>query len=128
VVLLVGDAGIGKSRLLMEFRRRIGDEATWCEGRALSFGRAMAFHPLVDMLRRLYRIDETDSEADVIEHVEHAVLALGPELKPALPFCNSCLALIQAALPSWTLGCGALRFSMRRGGIFCARLRRILKS
>ena len=85
VVLLVGDAGIGKSRLLMEFRRRIDDEATWCEGRALSFGRAMAFHPLIDMLRRLYRIDETDSEADVIEHVEHAVLALGQELKPALP-------------------------------------------
>jgi hypothetical protein len=93
VVLLVGDAGIGKSRLLMEFRRRIGDEATWCEGRALSFGRAMAFHPLVDMLRRLYRIDETDSEADVIEHVEHAVLALGPELKPALPFLQQLLGV-----------------------------------
>ncbi|MGH8693576.1 MAG: adenylate/guanylate cyclase domain-containing protein, partial [Burkholderiales bacterium] len=93
VVLLVGDAGIGKSRLLMEFRRRIGDEATWCEGRALSFGRAMAFHPLIDMLRRLFRIQETDAEADVIEHLEHAVLALGDELKPALSYLRYLLSV-----------------------------------
>jgi class 3 adenylate cyclase/tetratricopeptide (TPR) repeat protein len=93
VVLLVGEAGIGKSRLLMEFRRRIGDEVTWCEGRALSFGRTMALHPLIDMLRRVCRIEETDSEADIIEHVEHAVLALGDELKPALPYLRHLLSV-----------------------------------
>ena len=86
IVQLVGEAGMGKSRLLVEFRRRIGDEVTWCEGRALSFGRMIAFHPLIDMLRRLYRIEETDTEQDIIEHVEHAVLALGEELRPALPY------------------------------------------
>jgi len=86
IVQLVGETGMGKSRLLVEFRRRTGDDVTWCEGRALSFGRMIAFHPLIDMLRRLYRIGETDTEEDIIEHVEHAVLALGEELRPALPY------------------------------------------
>lgn len=33
VVFVVGEPGIGKSRLLFEFRRRVGDQATWVEGR-----------------------------------------------------------------------------------------------
>ena len=38
VVFIVGEPGIGKSRLLYEFRRRVGDRATWLEGHCLSFG------------------------------------------------------------------------------------------
>ena len=58
VLFLVGDAGIGKSRLLLELRRRIGDGAAWQEGHCLSFGKAMAFHPLVDLLRRQFGVGE----------------------------------------------------------------------
>ena len=51
VAFLVGEAGLGKSRLLLEFRQRLGTDATWLEGHALSFGRSMAFHPVIDLLR-----------------------------------------------------------------------------
>ena len=44
VVFIVGEPGIGKSRLLHEFRQRVGDRATWLEGHCLSFGQAIAFH------------------------------------------------------------------------------------
>ena len=121
VVLLVGDAGIGKSRLLMEFRRRIDDEATWCEGRALSFGRAMAFHPLIDMLRRLFRIQETDAEAEVIEHLEHAVLALGDELKPALSYLRHLLGVDPGSV-------GAMDPRLRRVEILDALRRYFLRA
>ena len=43
VVTIVGDPGIGKSRLLMEFRARIGNRAAWVEGRSVSFGRRWPF-------------------------------------------------------------------------------------
>ena len=55
VAFLVGEAGIGKSRLLLELRRRVGEGADWNEGHCLSFGRAMTFHPLVDLVRRQLR-------------------------------------------------------------------------
>ena len=60
VVFVVGEPGIGKSRLLHEFRRQIGDERDWLEGRCLSFGRSMAFHPLDRPARRTFRIEERD--------------------------------------------------------------------
>jgi hypothetical protein len=51
----VGEAGIGKSRLRLEFRQRLGTDATWREGHAMAFGRAMAFHPATDFPHRSLR-------------------------------------------------------------------------
>ena len=53
---VVGEAGIGKSRLLLELRRADRRaRPTGMEGHCLSFGRAMTFHPLVDLLQRQLR-------------------------------------------------------------------------
>jgi len=123
VVLLAGEAGLGKSRLLMEFRRRLGEEATWCEGRALSFGRTMAFHPLVDMLRRVYGIEETDAEADIIDKIERAVLRLGEDLRPTLPFLRYMLS-VDPGKPSVL----AMDPQLRRSEIFDALRRCLLRA
>ncbi len=88
VVVLVGEAGVGKSRLVHELRRQVGAAATWVEGQALSFGRAMAFHPVVDMLKRVFRIDDGDPEAVVIDKVRRAVHRLGDDLRDVLPFLH----------------------------------------
>jgi class 3 adenylate cyclase/tetratricopeptide (TPR) repeat protein len=94
VVFLVGEAGIGKSRLLLEFRHQLGEgEATWLEGHALSFGQAMAFHPLIDLLKRNFRIEEDDPEGLIIEKIEQGVLRLGDELRPILPYLRYFLAV-----------------------------------
>jgi class 3 adenylate cyclase len=93
VVFLVGDPGIGKSRLLLEFSRQLGDAATWSEGRCLSFGRAMAFHPLVDLLRRAAGIEEVDPDATIIEKLERHALGYGEDLRPALPWLRYLLSV-----------------------------------
>ena len=93
VVLIAGEPGIGKSRLLQELRRRLGRSATWVEGQALSFGRSMPLHPVIDMVRRVFRIEDTDPEAVVIEKVERAVRQLGADLDHTLPLLRYLLSI-----------------------------------
>ena len=93
VVMIVGEPGIGKSRLLHEFRRRLGRTATWVEGQALSFGRAMPFHPVIDMIRRVCRIDDADPEPVVVDKVERAMRRLGAEADRTLAFVRYLLSV-----------------------------------
>jgi class 3 adenylate cyclase/tetratricopeptide (TPR) repeat protein len=118
-VFIAGEPGIGKSRLLLEFRRRLGDEATWLEGRAMSFGRAMAFHPLIDLLRRTFRIEEGDTEGTIVTKVERGVLRLGEDLRPLLPYLRYLLSVDPGDAAVLTMDP-----QQRRGEIFDA-LRRL---
>jgi class 3 adenylate cyclase/tetratricopeptide (TPR) repeat protein len=118
LVFVVGEPGIGKSRFLLEFRRRLGDEATWLEGHALSFGRAMAFHPLIDLLRRNFRVEEGDSEKGIIEKIERAVLRLGDDLRTILPYVRFLLSIDPGDAAVLTMDP-----KKRRGEIFSAMRR-----
>ena len=51
VVLLVGEAGIGKTRLLSELDALASQRATWLEGQCLSFGTERVYDPFIRMLR-----------------------------------------------------------------------------
>ena len=93
VVFLAGEPGIGKSRLLLEFRRRLGEEATWLEGQCLPFGGAIAFHPLIDLLRRNFRIEEGDTEPTIARKIEQGVLLLDQDLRPILPYVRYFLSV-----------------------------------
>jgi tetratricopeptide (TPR) repeat protein len=93
LVLVVGEPGIGKSRLLHEFRARLGRGAAWIEGQALSFGRAMPFHPVIDMVRRVARIDDADPEAVAVDKLAQALRRLGADVEQALPFMRYLLSL-----------------------------------
>ena len=54
VVALVGEPGMGKSRLLAEYRRSlVGREVRYVEGHCLSYGSATPYLPLVDLVRQL---------------------------------------------------------------------------
>jgi class 3 adenylate cyclase/tetratricopeptide (TPR) repeat protein len=95
IVALVGEAGIGKSRLLLEFRRRLveaGEDLTWLEGQCVSFGQSIAFLPVVDQLRRNFGIDELDGEPEIIAKVEHGMRRLG-QLEPHIPFVRFLLSV-----------------------------------
>jgi class 3 adenylate cyclase/tetratricopeptide (TPR) repeat protein len=63
VVGVVGEAGVGKSRLLLEFRKQLpAGETTFVEGRCLHYGGAMPYLPVLDILRSYFEIKEHDRE------------------------------------------------------------------
>jgi len=58
MAFIIGEPGIGKSRLLAELQRALfaGDEeqgATWIEGRCVSYGRNLPYHLLIDLVRSI---------------------------------------------------------------------------
>lgn len=62
VIGLVGEPGVGKSRLLHEFRQHLGNrQITYLEGRCLSHGTGIPYLPVVDLLRRTWNLDEADT-------------------------------------------------------------------
>jgi tetratricopeptide (TPR) repeat protein len=93
VVFVVGEPGIGKSRLLLELRRRIADRAAWQEGHCLSFGRAMAFHPLIDLLRRRFGIEEADDESTIVAKIDGALRELGDDVVSTAPYLRALLSV-----------------------------------
>ena len=93
VMFVVGEAGIGKSRLLHEFHQTLEDEATWLEGRCVPYGRGIALHPVIDMLKRTFRVEEGDSEAGIARKIDRGVLRLGEDLRPLLPAFRHLLSI-----------------------------------
>ena len=92
-VYVVGEPGIGKSRLLLELRQRLGDSVTWIEGRCLSFGQSTPFLPLTDALRQLFAIADTDSEAQAIDKISRDLEALGDRAHGIAPYLRFSLSL-----------------------------------
>jgi class 3 adenylate cyclase/tetratricopeptide (TPR) repeat protein len=75
---LVGEAGIGKSRLLAEFRRQLGEgRVSWVEGRCLSYGAAIPYWLALDLLRGNCGILETDTPDTITEKVRAGLDEVG---------------------------------------------------
>ena len=69
-VTLLAEAGVGKSRLVEEFRRELGDEALVLTGRCLPYGRGITFWPLGEIVRAAAAIDVDDSPASASAKLE----------------------------------------------------------
>ena len=87
VVGVVGEAGIGKSRLVSEFRQGLFGAAVLClETYCLSQGSAIPYFPVRGLLRLIFGLGETDDAASVAEKVSAGVRALGLQPESALPW------------------------------------------
>ncbi len=104
VAFLVGEPGIGKSRLLAEFRRWVVDEApadaargattTWLEGRCVSYGRNLPYHLLNDLVRFSLQIPFAGSETEARATLDRQLAAyLGDDARDTAPFLAHLLAL-----------------------------------
>jgi transcriptional regulator with AAA-type ATPase domain/tetratricopeptide (TPR) repeat protein len=92
-VLVIGDAGIGKTRLMREFERRTTDRATWLRGSAVSFGSSLPFHPLIDLLKHALSIQPNDSDQVIRERIDTITAAFGEPFRDAVPFLRALMSL-----------------------------------
>jgi tetratricopeptide (TPR) repeat protein len=101
LVALVGEPGVGKSRVIREFV-----EGPWMEGAILLEGRPVAYRktpswmPVMDALRRYCQIDRLDEERIIREKITGKLLALDRALAPALPALLA-LADLEPEDPVW---------------------------
>jgi class 3 adenylate cyclase/tetratricopeptide (TPR) repeat protein len=71
VILLCGEAGAGKSRLVLELQRAIADAgATWLEGHCIPSGQNSSYLPLVDVLKQAFGVEEADSSGRIVERID----------------------------------------------------------
>ena len=86
VVGMVGEPGVGKSRLLYEFHRQLGARMTpapaaqpvrYLEGHCLAYGSAMPYLPVLDLLRSCCNIMPSDSPGAMTEKVRLGLQTVG---------------------------------------------------
>lgn len=84
VVAVVGEPGVGKSRLLHEAERvATGRGARWLGGRCLSYGVAIPYWPYSDLLRRAFGLELAADQADAGRRLATALADTGvPEAAP----------------------------------------------
>jgi class 3 adenylate cyclase len=92
VVAIVGEAGVGKSRLLYEFTHshRLND---WLilESSSVSYGKATSYLPVIDLLKRYFKIQDRDERREIREKVTGKLLTLDRALEPTLPALRALL-------------------------------------
>ena len=84
VVGIVGEAGVGKSRIILELKHLYPENA-FLEGRCLHYGGAMAYLPLLDILRSYFGIKEGEQEFPLKRKMKEKISQLDEKLRTVLP-------------------------------------------
>jgi class 3 adenylate cyclase/tetratricopeptide (TPR) repeat protein len=104
VVAIVGEAGVGKSRLVYEF---IHSHHTpgWLvlESASVSYGKATPYFPVIDLLKRYSHVEEHDDTRTIRAKVTGQVLTLDPALQDTIPALSSLLDALPEDSPFFTL-------------------------
>src|SRR5262245_31070885 len=97
---VVGEAGVGKSRLFFEFTQ--GHRAGWLvlESGSVSYGRTTPYLPVVDLLKTYFKIGDRDDQRQVSEKITGKLITLDRALEPCL---TALLALLEVGVedPGW---------------------------
>jgi predicted ATPase len=81
VVALVGDPGMGKSRLFYEFlHSRLTHGWLVLESSAVSYGKATLYLPIIDLLKAYFQIEERDEVGKIREKVTDKLVGLDTAL------------------------------------------------
>ena len=95
IVNIIGEAGIGKSRLVAELKNRDAmKRVSVLEGRAISIGRNLSFHPIIDLFKQWARIKEDDGQRTAFDKLNIAVGSLYREgVDEVVPFVATLMGI-----------------------------------
>ncbi len=80
IISISGEAGIGKSRLMAEFKNGpLMKQTVLFEGRAISMGRSLSFYPIIDCLKHWAGIKEEDGDKEKLSKLANAVINQCPQ-------------------------------------------------
>jgi class 3 adenylate cyclase/tetratricopeptide (TPR) repeat protein len=91
---IISEAGCGKSRLLYEFRKTVANEdVNFLEGKCLSYGRGVAYHPVIDILKSNFDIQEGEGDQEIREKVKTGLKLIGADEASTLPYLLELLSV-----------------------------------
>ena len=95
IISIIGDAGIGKSRLLAECKSQLADDdLLWIESRSLSYGQEISYWPFLDILKNFAGITDEDDDIKGWEKLEIKINRLfSDEVANTLPYLATLLSL-----------------------------------
>ena len=92
VVAVVGEPGVGKSRLFYEFTHSHRTKGCLIiESGSVSYGKATPYLPVIDLLKAYSKIQDRDNQRDIREKITGKLLTLDKTLEPAVPALLSLL-------------------------------------
>ncbi|MBF6992512.1 adenylate/guanylate cyclase domain-containing protein [Cupriavidus sp. IK-TO18] len=91
IISVIGEPGVGKSRLCHEFKMRVPSNFLILEAFSVSYGKAFSYLPLIELLRNYFQITPLDTEAQRRENLTRQISALDPSLEDCLPYIFSLL-------------------------------------
>jgi predicted ATPase/class 3 adenylate cyclase len=96
---IISEAGVGKSRLLYEFRKAVATEdVTFMEGKCLSYSRGVTYYPIIDILKSSFEIQVGEEESNIREKVKNGLKAVGIKEASTLPFLLELLSVKESGI------------------------------
>jgi class 3 adenylate cyclase/tetratricopeptide (TPR) repeat protein len=94
VVGIVGEAGVGKSRLLHEFHLSLErGRVTWLAGHCVGYGRDTPYLPILEILHTNFQIEDGDNPLQIQEKLRQGMHQLDPTLEGSLPLLRELLTV-----------------------------------
>ncbi len=95
IVAVLGEAGVGKSRLLYEFKVPLQSSHPVLEAFSVSHGKAYAYLPLIELLKNYFHIDSEDDDRRRREKATGKLLTLDRALEDTLPYVFALLGIAE---------------------------------
>jgi tetratricopeptide (TPR) repeat protein len=91
---IISEAGVGKSRLLYELRKAVANEdVNFLEGKCLSYSRGAAYHPVIDILKSNFDIQEGEGDQEIREKVKRGLEIMKVDEPSTLPYLLELLSV-----------------------------------